>query len=305
MEIITGKAQLFRNTTVNNNDNTNNPNNTNNNDPPNPKYLPCPRSDVIFVVAIPGHFPSSEFCEWVGGYAGLLTGVWLVQQTEGVEEGDMKWRKEVGLEEEEEGEEEDFYMGVLKFKSQEGADMFYSERNLQQFNSMEPQLARLLFVQSFEVYSDHNNNNRNNNNSTKKEGNNDNNDNNNDNNNNNTVGSDENTTNTGPSVLPSILYPPTASPTPYPIFPIVHPASSPLPSCLSDPPPLPPFVELPTCPVCLERLDCGVTGLVTSFCSHQFHCTCLAGLSLLLLLLLFSLLLIFIILLFYLYLFSF
>ncbi|KAI0923981.1 hypothetical protein AcV5_009365 [Taiwanofungus camphoratus] len=34
--------------------------------------------------------------------------------------------------------------------------------------------------------------------------------------------------------------------------------------------------ELPTCPVCLERMDSAVTGLVTVPCSHTFHCACLS-----------------------------
>ncbi|KAJ7173770.1 hypothetical protein C8R46DRAFT_122527 [Mycena filopes] len=34
--------------------------------------------------------------------------------------------------------------------------------------------------------------------------------------------------------------------------------------------------ELPTCPVCLERMDSGVTGLITVPCSHTFHCMCLS-----------------------------
>lgn len=34
--------------------------------------------------------------------------------------------------------------------------------------------------------------------------------------------------------------------------------------------------ELPTCPVCLERMDYSVTGLVTVPCSHTFHCVCLS-----------------------------
>ncbi|CEP60855.1 Etp1p LALA0_S02e01178g [Lachancea lanzarotensis] len=34
-------------------------------------------------------------------------------------------------------------------------------------------------------------------------------------------------------------------------------------------------VELPTCPVCLERLDSEVTGLATIPCQHTFHCQCL------------------------------
>jgi BRCA1-associated protein len=40
------------------------------------------------------------------------------------------------------------------------------------------------------------------------------------------------------------------------------------------PPPTPDLVELPTCPVCLERMD-ETTGLMTIPCSHIFHCTCL------------------------------
>ena len=39
-------------------------------------------------------------------------------------------------------------------------------------------------------------------------------------------------------------------------------------------PPTPSLVELPTCPVCLERMD-ETTGLLTIPCQHVFHCTCL------------------------------
>ncbi|KAF9165861.1 hypothetical protein DFQ26_009231 [Actinomortierella ambigua] len=34
--------------------------------------------------------------------------------------------------------------------------------------------------------------------------------------------------------------------------------------------------ELPTCPVCLERMDSSVTGLLTILCQHTFHCHCLS-----------------------------
>ncbi|KAL7416589.1 hypothetical protein BDY24DRAFT_198626 [Mrakia frigida] len=34
--------------------------------------------------------------------------------------------------------------------------------------------------------------------------------------------------------------------------------------------------ELPSCPVCLERLDSEISGLVTVQCDHRFHCQCLA-----------------------------
>lgn len=41
------------------------------------------------------------------------------------------------------------------------------------------------------------------------------------------------------------------------------------------PPPPDGAFELPTCPVCLERMDTAITGLVTVPCSHSFHCQCL------------------------------
>eukprot|EP00741_Cyanophora_paradoxa_P020253 tig00021238_g19547.t1 len=42
--------------------------------------------------------------------------------------------------------------------------------------------------------------------------------------------------------------------------------------------PLPPpgQTELPTCPVCLERLDSAVSGILTILCNHSFHCSCLS-----------------------------
>ncbi|KAH6648148.1 Zn-finger in ubiquitin-hydrolase [Truncatella angustata] len=40
------------------------------------------------------------------------------------------------------------------------------------------------------------------------------------------------------------------------------------------PPPTPNLTELPTCPVCLERMD-DTTGLLTIPCQHVFHCSCL------------------------------
>ncbi|KYK54994.1 hypothetical protein DCS_06955 [Drechmeria coniospora] len=40
------------------------------------------------------------------------------------------------------------------------------------------------------------------------------------------------------------------------------------------PPPTPNLIELPTCPVCLERMD-ETNGLMTIPCSHVFHCACL------------------------------
>lgn len=40
---------------------------------------------------------------------------------------------------------------------------------------------------------------------------------------------------------------------------------------------LPPLghTELPTCPVCLERMDESVDGVLTILCNHAFHANCL------------------------------
>lgn len=35
-------------------------------------------------------------------------------------------------------------------------------------------------------------------------------------------------------------------------------------------------VELPTCPVCLEKLDPAVSGILTMVCNHSFHCRCMS-----------------------------
>lgn len=36
------------------------------------------------------------------------------------------------------------------------------------------------------------------------------------------------------------------------------------------------LIELPTCPVCLDRMDSAVTGMITIMCNHTFHCQCLS-----------------------------
>ena len=36
------------------------------------------------------------------------------------------------------------------------------------------------------------------------------------------------------------------------------------------------MTELPSCPVCLDRLDQDVSGVVTTICSHSFHASCLS-----------------------------
>lgn len=36
------------------------------------------------------------------------------------------------------------------------------------------------------------------------------------------------------------------------------------------------LAQLPTCPVCLERLDLSISGIMTTACRHTFHCQCLS-----------------------------
>ncbi|KAF2770506.1 zf-UBP-domain-containing protein [Teratosphaeria nubilosa] len=45
-------------------------------------------------------------------------------------------------------------------------------------------------------------------------------------------------------------------------------------SAKPPPPPPPDLRELPTCPVCLERMD-ETSGLLTILCQHVFHCNCI------------------------------
>lgn len=62
-----------------------------------------------------------------------------------------------------------------------------------------------------------------------------------------------------------------------PFTPVRSTATSKSPSLSSTKPFAPPppnLLELPTCPVCLERMD-ETTGLLTILCQHVFHCACL------------------------------
>ncbi|XP_021277175.1 BRCA1-associated protein [Herrania umbratica] len=34
------------------------------------------------------------------------------------------------------------------------------------------------------------------------------------------------------------------------------------------------FTELPSCPICLERLDPDTSGILSTFCDHSFQCSC-------------------------------
>jgi BRCA1-associated protein len=40
--------------------------------------------------------------------------------------------------------------------------------------------------------------------------------------------------------------------------------------------PIPGFSELPTCYICLERMDESLNGVITILCNHSFHANCLS-----------------------------
>ncbi|OMP86486.1 RING finger protein ETP1-like protein [Diplodia seriata] len=136
------------------------------------------------------------------------------------------------------------YMVLMKFREAQKARQWRKEWNGKLFNSMEPENCHVVFVKSIEFQ---------------------------------TSGGDSD-----PSSFPNMNndpFTPSARPTP----------SAPLPAGASSaadsgslaslstkplPPPTSSLVELPTCPVCLERMD-ETTGLLTILCQHVFHCACL------------------------------
>ncbi|RXG73986.1 BRCA1-associated protein [Armadillidium vulgare] len=92
------------------------------------------------------------------------------------------------------------YMVLIKFKTQCDADLFYKTFNGQTFNSIEPEVCRMVYVARVETTSE------------------------------------------------------------------LEEGGLPIPG----------HSELPTCPVCLERMDESVDGILTILCNHSFHGECLA-----------------------------
>ncbi|KAF2116052.1 BRCA1-associated protein 2-domain-containing protein [Lophiotrema nucula] len=127
------------------------------------------------------------------------------------------------------------YMVLMKFREAERAREWRKEWNGKTFNSMEPEYCHVVFVKSISFQNGD--------------------------------------SNRDPSSYPNLTNDPfTPAPTAEP--------TAPLPSSVETlttkplAPPTPSLVELPTCPVCLERMD-ESTGLLTILCQHVFHCACL------------------------------
>ncbi|KAF1911209.1 RING-10 protein [Ampelomyces quisqualis] len=139
------------------------------------------------------------------------------------------------------------YMVLMKFRDAKQAREWRKEWNGKAFNSMEPEYCHVVFVKSINFQ---------NSDSTR-----------------------------DPTSYPDLTNDPFApAPTKQPTAPlppatnVSSPVEGPsIPSSLTakpHAPPTPALVELPTCPVCLERMD-ETTGLLTILCQHVFHCACL------------------------------
>ncbi|KAF2753919.1 zf-UBP-domain-containing protein [Pseudovirgaria hyperparasitica] len=131
------------------------------------------------------------------------------------------------------------YMVLMKFREAAKARAWRKEWNGKLFNSMEPENCQVVFVKSIEFRTPDSHG--------------------------------------DPSNFPANTNDPfTPAPGLKPTAPLPTDTSS-LASSLSTKPLAPPtanLVELPTCPVCLERMD-ETTGLLTILCQHVFHCACL------------------------------
>ncbi|KAF2628680.1 zf-UBP-domain-containing protein [Macroventuria anomochaeta] len=140
------------------------------------------------------------------------------------------------------------YMVLMKFRESSKARAWKKEWNGKTFNSMEPEYCHVVFVKSINFQ-------------------------------------DGDASTRDPSSYPDLTNDPfTPAAAQEPTAPL-PPASSASPSAESSSlatslttkphaPPTPALVELPTCPVCLERMD-ETTGLLTILCQHVFHCACL------------------------------
>ncbi|KAE8310375.1 hypothetical protein BDV41DRAFT_545377 [Aspergillus transmontanensis] len=134
------------------------------------------------------------------------------------------------------------YMVLLKFRSGKKAKEWQKEWNGKVFNSMEPETCHVVFVKTVEVQA-----------------------------------VDSQAQHGGTATHQNTLLSHSAtSPQRATISSTGQSSSIPSATLSTRPlaPPTPALVELPTCPVCLERMD-ETTGLLTIICQHVFHCTCL------------------------------
>ncbi|KAE8348647.1 BRCA1-associated protein 2-domain-containing protein [Aspergillus coremiiformis] len=135
------------------------------------------------------------------------------------------------------------YMVLMKFRSGKKAKEWQKEWNGKVFNSMEPETCHVVFVKTVEIQA-----------------------------------VDPQTQHGGTATNQNSLLSSHSATSPQRVTISSTGQSSSIPSATLSTrplaPPTPALIELPTCPVCLERMD-ETTGLLTIICQHVFHCTCL------------------------------
>ncbi|KAF3939947.1 hypothetical protein ABW19_dt0207340 [Dactylella cylindrospora] len=137
------------------------------------------------------------------------------------------------------------YMALMKFRDLEDAKCFAREFNGRVFNTMEPETCHVVFVKSVQIQVGENETAKPISASTSSS----------------YMAAEE-------SLLPGNEPSPSYQQNPTPMS-ATHLTTKPA------PPPTASLLELPTCPVCLERMD-ETTGLLTTQCQHVFHCACLS-----------------------------
>ncbi|KAK6330162.1 hypothetical protein TWF730_004659 [Orbilia blumenaviensis] len=149
------------------------------------------------------------------------------------------------------GEDIRKYMALLKFRRLEDAKKFASEYNGRVFNTMEPETCHVVFIKSvlfqlpdIDASKVH------------------------------LPGASSTLVDGSVQVLHLAQYE-TDPPSPFQQTPATIPVTTAHLTTKPAPPPTASLLELPTCPVCLERMD-ETTGLLTTQCQHVFHCACLS-----------------------------
>ncbi|KAL4152388.1 hypothetical protein PRNP1_009319 [Phytophthora ramorum] len=131
-------------------------------------------------------------------------------------------------------------MVLMQFNSQERADQFFLDHNGKYFNSIEQERCKIVFVRSIEfdpvLGGDHPD----------------------------CDALEEKQTDEETAVAAATPLSPRSE----------RRASSAQMRKLFPPPPVG-MTEIPTCAVCLDRLDASASGILTTLCNHSFHCDCL------------------------------
>ncbi|EWC45287.1 hypothetical protein DRE_06014 [Drechslerella stenobrocha 248] len=192
-------------------------------------------SAVLAILAVPAYMTPSDFLGFVGDDAREAVSHFRLVRT---------------------GDDVRKYMALMKFRQLEDAKTFARDFNGREFNTMEPETCHVVFVKSVQVQISESDLSKSRPIATPAY-----------------AVSDEDRI---PSAQPSRCNPYDNDLSPsYPQNPIsIAVASSHL-TTKPAPPPTPSLLELPTCPVCLERMD-ETTGLLTTQCQHVFHCACLS-----------------------------